>query len=191
MMSRMWLFVLGVVGGVAVIGLPRLGGHLQNAIDGHGSPAAVAKERVHTEERFSFVAFGSLERVAPLFGAEKERLWSKDWNPAFIYPTPASDLRGMVFEVEHGQHRSVWVNTEFNLKEGRVQYVYVIPDALVTVIGLRLTPEENTTRVEVEYDRTALSPEADSHVRHMAEGDRNSRAKWEESVNGYLKTAEK
>lgn len=190
-MNRAWIFALGLVCGAAAIALPWIGGHLQPAVHGHGSPAAVARGRAHTEERFSFVALGPLERVAPLFGAEKERLWSPDWNPRFIYPAPASDLPGMVFQVEHGQHRSVWVNTEFDLKEGRVQYVYVIPDALVTVIRLRLTPEESTTRVDVEYDRTALSPEADSHVRQMAEVDRSSGAEWEKSVNGYLKKLEK
>jgi hypothetical protein len=185
-MNRAWIFAMGLVCAAAAIALPWIGGHLQHAVHGHGSPEALASERVHTEERFSFVALGPLERVAPLFGAHREGLWSPDWNPQFVYPAPASDLPGMVFQVEHGRHPAVWVNTEFDLKEGRVQYVYIIPDSLVTVIRLRLTPEKNTTRVDVEYDRTALSPEADSHVRHMAEGDRVSGPEWEKQVNEYL-----
>jgi hypothetical protein len=80
----------------------------------------------------------------------------------------------------------VWVNTEFDLKNGRVQYVYVVPDALATVITLQLTPQRNETHVEVEYARTALSAEADEHVRHMAEQDRSAGTEWERAVNEYL-----
>jgi hypothetical protein len=113
-------------------------------------------------------------------------VWSAKWEPSFIYPLPATDTQGMVFAVAHGHLASVWVNTEFDLKTGRVQYVYVIPDALATVITLRLTPVGNETHVEVEYDRTALSAEADAHVQHMAEQDRSAGAEWERAVNEYL-----
>jgi hypothetical protein len=127
-----------------------------------------------------------MEQVAQLFGAEKERVWAPGWDPHFIHPVPASDEQGMVFAVAHGHLKSVWVNTEFDPKSGRIQYVYVIPDALVTMITIRLTPEGNQTRIEVEYDRTALSAEADAHVRHLAEQDRASGPDWEKQVNGYL-----
>jgi hypothetical protein len=93
----------------------------------------------------------------------------------------------MVFVAAHSHRKSVWVNTEFDAKKGRIRYVYVIPDMLVTLITLQLTPEGDKTRVEVEYDRTALSAEADAHVRHMAEGDCASGPEWEKQVNGYLK----
>jgi hypothetical protein len=83
------------------------------------------------------------------------------------------------------------VNTQFDLKNGRIQYVYVIPDALVTVITLQLKPDGDQTHVEVAYDRTALSAEADSHVHHMAEGDRNSGPEWEKQVNDYLGSSRK
>jgi hypothetical protein len=102
---------------------------------------------------------------------------------------PAADEEGMVFTVAHDHLKAAWVNTEFDLKNGRIQYVYMIPDVLVTVITLRLRPEGDHTQVEVEYDRTALSPEADAHVRHMAEGDRTSGPEWEKQVNGYLERA--
>jgi hypothetical protein len=40
--------------------------------------------------------------------------------------------------------------------------------------------------VDVQYDRTALSAEADAHVQHMAEQDRTSGPDWEKQVNEYL-----
>jgi hypothetical protein len=47
------------------------------------------------------------------------------------------------------------------------------------------------TGVEVTYERTALSAEADEHARHMAEGDRGSGPEWEKQVNGYLEKSRK
>jgi hypothetical protein len=190
-MRAVALLALGAACGVAGMAiLPGAVAHLHAALrGGHGRQATMdGSGRTHTEEKFTFTAQGTMEEVAPLFGAEKERMWSPGWNPQFVHPVPATDVAGMVFTVAHDHLRAVWVNTELDLKNGRVQYVYVIPDALATVITLRLTPQGRQTHVEVEYDRTALSPEADGHVRHMAEQDRNSGPEWEKQINAYLET---
>jgi hypothetical protein len=142
--------------------------------------------RAHSEERFAFTARAPIEQVAPLFGADKERVWAPGWDPHFVHPVPASDEEGMVFTVAHSHLRSVWVNTEFDLKAGRVQYVYLIPDTMVTMITLRLIAEGKQTRVEVEYDRTAVSEEGDVQVRHMGEQDRGAGPDWAKQVNEYL-----
>lgn len=186
-MKRAWLFVLGAVSGVVIAVLPRVAMHLHGASQGeHGGRQGSGSARAHTQEKFVFTAQAPMEQVAPLFGAEKERVWAPGWDPHFIHPLPASDEQGMVFAVAHGHLKSVWVNTEFDPKSGRIQYVYVIPDALVTVITLKLSPGGNQTGIEVEYERTALSAEADAHVRHLAEQDRASGPDWEKQVNGYL-----
>jgi hypothetical protein len=190
-MRAVGVLVLGAAFGVVGVAiLPRAAAHLHTALRGaHGGRATIAGSgRAHTEEKFAFTAHGTMEEVAPLFGAEKERVWSPGWNPQFVHPLPAADAAGMVFTVAHDHLRAIWVNTEFDLTNGRVQYVYVIPDALVTVITLRLTPQGQQTHVEVEYDRTALNSEADEHVRRMAEQDRGSGPEWEKQINGYLET---
>jgi hypothetical protein len=187
-MKGVWLFVLGIACGVAAMAAPRIAMHLHAALRGQGGTDD--SERVHTEEKFAFTAHGRMEDVALLFGADKERVWSPGWNPKFVHPVPAADEEGMVFTVAHDHLKAGWVNTEFDLKNGRIQYVYVIPDALVTVITLRLQPHGDHTQVEVEYDRTALSAEADAHVRHLAEGDRTSGPEWERQVNAYLARTE-
>jgi hypothetical protein len=183
-MRNALLFFIGAICGAALIAAPKVAAHLRAAFHGgHGTQSA---SPVHTEEVFAFTANAPLEQVAPLFGADKERVWAPKWNPQFVYPLPASDEEGMVFNVAHDHLHAVWVNTLFNLKDGRFQYVYVIPEALLTVINLKLTPQGDKTRVEVQYDRTALSPEAESHVRHMAEGDRRFGPDWEKQINTYL-----
>ena len=42
------------------------------------------------------------KQTAPLFGANEERKWAPDWKPQFVYPNPARDQQGMVFQVAHG-----------------------------------------------------------------------------------------
>ncbi|MEO7208626.1 MAG: hypothetical protein ABI356_13785 [Steroidobacteraceae bacterium] len=59
---------------------------------------------LHTREQFSFLANAPLEVAWPLFGADQERAWPADWQPAFIWPEKAFDQEGMVFKVRHGAH---------------------------------------------------------------------------------------
>jgi len=182
------VFLLGAACGVAVMAAPNGIAHLHAAIrrvqNGGHQPAG--ETRAHTHAQFEFLANGTLDKVAPLFGPEKERVWAQDWNPVFLHPQPAADQEGMVFTVDHHHHHSVWVNTQLDLNNGRMQYVYVIPDAMTTVIDLRLTPAGDKTRVLVTYERTALSAETDEHVRRMAEGDLRFGPDWEKSINAYL-----
>jgi len=184
-MKGAWVFVIGAVCGVAVMALPRIATHLHGALRGSHGPGT-GDTRAHTEEKFVFTAKSPIQQVWPLFGADKERVWSPNWNPHFVHPIPANDEAGMVFTVAHDHMRSAWVNTQFDEKNGRIQYVYMIPEALVTVITLQLTAQGEQTRVEVQYNRTALSPEADAHVKHMADGDRTTGPEWEKEVNDYL-----
>ena len=184
-MKSYWIFGIGVAAGMVAMGTPQLARHLHGA---RSLVSSTTREGVmeHTAERFEFTANGPMERVAPLFGADRERVWAPEWNPEFVSPATPADVRGMVFQVQHGDRRAVWVNTEFDLKAGRMQYAYVIPDKLVTLITIRLTPQEKATRVEVEYERTALSVGANEHVRHLAENDRKSGPEWERQINEYL-----
>ena len=149
-----------------------------------------ARER----SQFEFVAHAPFAQVFPLFGAEKERVWAgKDWDPTFVYPRPANDVEGAVFTVLHGHATTVpWVNTAFDLKSGHVQYVYVIPDMLTTLIDIHITPQDaQNTKVNVMYERTALTSGGDERVHRMAEHDRQSGPEWQQQINGYLGASNK
>ena len=186
-MKRFLFFVFGLVCGAAVLVMfPGVSAHLRAAAHAlHGADTPISG-RAHSVKELAFTANGPMEQVAPLFGADKERAWSPDWDPQFIHPAPAADAEGMVFAVSHDHLSSIWVNTEFDLKNGRVQYVYVVPDAMVTVITIRLTPAGDQTRVAVRYERTALSPDADAHVQRLGKPDPNASAWWDQRINGYL-----
>jgi hypothetical protein len=142
----------------------------------------------HVSSSFVFTVDTPMQQAAPLFGPEGERAWAgDDWNPQFVFPTPARDVEGAVFTVRHGEHTAVWANTVFDLKAGRMQYVYVLGDLLVTTIDVQLHATDAThTKVAVTYVRTALRPEANDHVVSMGENDRKQGKIWESSINAYL-----
>jgi hypothetical protein len=141
---------------------------------------------LHTREQFSLVANARFEIVWPLFGADKERAWAPDWEPLFLWPEKACDQEGMVFTIRHGTKNAVWVNTAFDRTARRIQYVYIIPDVVVTVITLMLTPDRHSTAIDVVYERTALAVAANENVRDMAARDRAAGKEWSRQINDHL-----
>ncbi len=148
---------------------------------------AASTALVHTRTEFKFSVDAPFEQTAPLFGANEERKWAPDWNPQFLYPNPARDQEGMVFQVAHGHYSSTWVNTAFDIAAGHIQYAYVLNDAMATLIDIHLTRESaQKTGVTVVYERTALVPEANEHVQHFTKGDEKSGKEWSDAINGYF-----
>jgi hypothetical protein len=146
----------------------------------------------HTRNEFTFTVDAPFEQVVPLFGANEERKWAHDWNPQFVYPSPASDQQGMVFTVAHGHNSSVWINTALDLTAGHIQYAYVLNDAMATLIDIHATRQgAQKTGVAVVYERTALIPEANEHVQHFAKGDENAGKEWGDAMNAYFAEAGK
>jgi hypothetical protein len=141
---------------------------------------------LHTREQFSLVADAPFDIAWPLFGAHKERAWAPDWEPLFLWPEKALDQEGMVFKVGHGLKTATWVNTAFDRMRRRIQYVYVIPDVVVTVITLKLTPNRRSTLVDVVYERTALAAAANEVVKDMATHDRSAGPDWSAQINSHL-----
>jgi hypothetical protein len=154
-----------------------------------GAPGAPHSscERAHSERAFAFLAEAPLAEVAPLFGAHGERVWAPGWDPNFIWPASAADRQGMVFTVSGPHGTATWINTCFEPQNGRVQYAYVLENAMATLITLCLTPRGEHTHVAVTYERTAIQPRADAWVRRMAEQDARAGEEWSTQINAYLR----
>ena len=151
------------------------------------SGPGTARER----SQFQFEVHAPYAQVFPLFGAEKERVWAgKDWDPTFLYPKPARDVEGAVFTIKHGHATDVpWVNTAFDLQSGHVQYVYVVPEIMTTLIDIHVTGEGmETTKVDVVYERTALTSRGDERVRRAAASDRAAGPDWASHIDGYFRS---
>lgn len=141
---------------------------------------------LHTREQFSLLVGASFQVAWPLFGAHGERAWAPGWEPDFLWPQEAFDQEGMVFKVRHAEGNAVWVNTAFDPTERRIQYVYVIPEVVVTVISLRLTPHRHSTAIDVVYERTALAAAANETVQEMARRDRLAGGEWSRQIHQHL-----
>ena len=186
-------FGLGLLTGASFMVLPRLASHVHAAMNAvhSGDSAKSATEAMHTERTFEFTAKAPMAIAAPLFGADKERVWAPGWNPAFLWPPNANDQQRMVFTVAHGSRTAVWMNTAYDPAAGSIQYAYVIPDVMTTLITLKLTPQDKWTHVAVQYERTALNTAAKDIVREMADHDSKSGPEWEKQINDYLGTLPK
>lgn len=143
----------------------------------------------HVRNAFDLIVPAPYSIAAPLFGPNGERAWAgQHWDPQFLYPQPGKDVQGAVFTVKHGEHTSVWINTIFDLTGRHFQYVYFVPDVMVTTIDVnfRLLGEDRTA-VHVVYTRTALRFEANKAVESLGAKDRTSGNEWQEAISAYLK----
>jgi len=150
------------------------------------SPAA--EPLLHVETSFEFIVHASYAETAPLFGPQGERAWAgKHWNPQFIYPEPAKDVEGAVFTIQHGPFNAVWVNTLFDLDARHFQYVYFLPDIMVTTIDVRFKIiDPLTTAVNVVYTRTAITVAGNEHVQTMNAGDKTAGPEWQKALDAYV-----
>jgi hypothetical protein len=126
--------------------------------------------------------------AAPLFGPLGERAWAgKHWDPKFVFPLPARDVEGAVFTVKHGPFSSVWVNTLLDVAGRHFQYVYFVPDVMVTMIDVRFKPiKTDSTQVNVVYTRTALTGAGNEHVAAMTKDDESAGKDWQQAIDHYL-----
>jgi hypothetical protein len=142
----------------------------------------------HVRNEFEFTVHAPYRVAAPLFGPEGERGWSDGhWDPRFLYPQPAQDTQGAVFTIRHGHRQAYWINTSFDVEARHFQYVYFIPEAMVVLIDVRFAElDPANTKVNVAYERTALTPEANEHVRDAGNADRENGKEWGTAINDYL-----
>jgi hypothetical protein len=164
-------------------------GFLAMNLQGGSAMAQTTVAPTHVSNSFQFVLQEPLSRAAPLFGPQAELCWAgENWKPEFVHPQPGEDVEGAVFLVQHGRHKSVWVNTIFDLAGGRMQYVAIIPEVVAFVVDVRLTAAgASSTNVAVTYVRTALDAVLNGDVEAMGKRDRESGPEWKRDIESCLK----
>lgn len=148
----------------------------------------IAPTPAHVSNSFQFTVRAPLSTAARLFAPEAERGWAGDeWNPQFVYPQPAADVPGCVFTVQQGAQKSVWINTRFDVQDGRIQYVSFIPEALVSTVDVRLTSlDPASTSVQVTYSRTALNAAENDRVQALGVSDSQRGPRWQQAIERHL-----
>jgi hypothetical protein len=152
-----------------------------------GEPAVAALEQ--RTESFTIMLNAPVAAVTPLFGPVREAEWAPDWTPRFIYPTQGAQREGVVFTTiaADGKER-LWLLTAYDVKEGRVEYVFVTPRFTANEIKIRVIPEgEGQCKATITYRHSAITPEGNEEVAkldaHWAE---QQRVHWQTAINAAL-----
>src|SRR5207244_13622231 len=92
-------------------------------------------------QSFTIALKGSVAAVTPLFGPVREAEWAPGWAPRFIHPAEGGQREGVMFTTttSDGKER-LWLLTAYEVKEGRVEYVWISPGFTANEITLRLLP---------------------------------------------------
>jgi hypothetical protein len=95
-----------------------------------------------------------------LFTPEGERRWAEGWDPR--YPEP--DRRegpGAVFTTGYGGHQTTWIMVDH--RPETVRYARVTEGMTAGTVAVDIVASrEDSTRVRVTYDITALTPAGES-----------------------------
>jgi hypothetical protein len=96
------------------------------------------------------------DQAIALFTAEGERRWADGWDPR--YPEPERrDGPGVVFDTTHGSHQTTWIMVD-DRPDG-VRYARITHGMTAGTVAVDVVTSDNdTTRVRVTYDLTALTP---------------------------------
>jgi hypothetical protein len=149
-----------------------------------GTP--VLEQRIQS---FAITLNGSVAEVTPLFGPVREAEWAPDWSPHFIHPAQGAQRDGVVFTTTTGQGSDrLWLLTAYDIRNGRVDYVVIIPAFTASEIKICVVPDgEEHCKATITYRRSALAPEGNEEVAKLdANWAEEQRVHWEEAINEVL-----
>lgn len=114
----------------------------------------------HIERRHTILVPLPVENAFPLFTPAGEKLWLAEWAPEFLHPADGRTETGMVFRTNHGGEETLWSCIGFKPEQHRIRYVRVSPATRFATLSVHCTAASPaTTRVEITYAITALTPD--------------------------------
>ena len=140
-------------------------------------------------QSFNMTLKGSVADVTPLFGPVREAEWAPGWRPRFLHPTQGAQCEGAVFtSVGLNGRERLWLLTAYDVKEGRVEYVFLTPGFTANEIKIRVVPDgHGQCRATITYRHSALAPEGNQEVEKLdAHWAQEQRVHWETAINDAL-----
>ena len=115
-----------------------------------------------------------------LFTPEGERAWVPGWDPS--YPAPQRrEGAGAVFLTGHAKETTIWVMVDKG--ERRLRYARATAgDTAGTVTVIVVDAAPTRTRLRVEYDLTALGPNAAERLEAFRGSFANYIGEWETAI---------
>jgi hypothetical protein len=103
-----------------------------------------------------------------LFTPTGERAWAPGWNPQFPSPVTDDTEPGTVFQTDHASRRSTWTVTRHD-PATTIQYATTTPGDRAGLVTVACAPgQDHTTIATVNYDLTALTPQANADLDRFA-----------------------
>lgn len=125
------------------------------------------------------------------FGPAQESKWAPGWKPHYLSSSgPADDPDAAVFTTGTDERPTTWVMTAHDRAQHTIQYVSVLPGAVLTVIDIACVSKgARQTSATITYRRTALRPESTALVEDFANHFASQADHWQEALNRYLERA--
>jgi hypothetical protein len=111
--------------------------------------------------------------------------WAPEWNPVFHGPAEDDSAPGTVFEILHGNSRSVWQVVD-RTDSAYLRYARTTPGISVGTVTVELRPEGTGSRVDVTYRMTALSSDGEAHLTAQSTDPDESPSTWQEPIEQFL-----
>lgn len=132
----------------------------------------------------------SADSAFPLFSAEGERLWIKEWNPSPIFPDTIEFRRDTLFSQGEGIERATWWTVDVDWDRHRAEYVRVAQESHAAHIVVKV--EANGPLhcyVNVEYTVTSLTEDGERALQSFAEDAYAIKMRnWQRQIAEYLAT---
>jgi hypothetical protein len=121
------------------------------------------------------------EDAFELFTPDGERRWAHGWDPRFLVNEADVAEPGTVFVTEHEGRNSIW--TVVSVKRGAsIFYSVVTLGERCGLVTVCCSDAPKGCRVEVRYDMTSLTPDANDRLDHVATGFDSLLADWERAI---------
>ena len=150
---------------------------------------AVAAALEQRTQSFTIALQGSVADAMPLFGPMREVEWAPGWAPHFLHPPKGAQREGVIFTTttNKGKER-LWLLTAYDIKEGRVEYVIIMPGFTANEVKIRVVPDgDRQCKATITYRHSALAPEGNEDVNKLdAHWANQQRGHWETAINALL-----
>ena len=126
----------------------------------------------------------------PLFSAEGERLWIKEWNPHPVFPETIEFRRDTVFRQGEGAESAVWWTVDVDWTRHRAEYVRVAAESHAAHIIVKVDANgPQRCYVRVDYSVTSLTEQGETLLASFAEDAYATKMRnWQRQIENYLAT---
>jgi len=125
---------------------------------------------VRVRHEYTHRLIGPPEDVFPMLCPVREVEWESDWDPYVVFSNTGVAEQECVFVTRDGETESIWVITDHDPEEHRVEMVKVTPGLTAAKLEFSVEPEgEKESRMHVSYSHTALTREGRKFVAEFDE----------------------